>query len=68
MFNPSYVNESYYRQIQQDFSNMAQNERVLKAVHAFSDMMDQVDGMDLQHQQQTFTMCLAEFGRRHGWR
>ena len=65
-YNPAYINPIYYQQmkntIQQD-----QNERVMKAVHAFCDMLDQVDGMDPQHQEHLFGLCLAEMARRNRW-
>ena len=68
LFNPNYMNETYYQQIQMINYNANQNERVLKAVHSFSDMLEQVSGMDESHQEQTFMLCLAELARRNGWR
>ncbi len=67
LFNPNYVNEAYYREIQVAKYDSEQNERVIKAVHAFSDMLDQVGGMDQKHQEQTFNWCLVELARRNGW-
>jgi len=68
MFNPTYFNESYYRQMQAQQYNADQNERVLKVVHSFSDMLEQVDGMDAEHQQQAFLTCLTIMAQRNGWR
>ena len=68
MFNPNYFNESYYRQNQNYTYMFGQDERVLKAVHAFSEMLDQVAVMDDKHQQETLLMCLMEMARRSGWR
>ena len=67
MFNPNYVNEAYYRQMQANMYSLDQNERVLKEVHSFKDMIDQIDGMDNEHQQQTVLLCLGEIARKNGW-
>lgn len=34
---------------------------------SFLDMLDQVEGMNREHQQQTFCLCLAEIARRNKW-
>lgn len=68
MFNPNYINEDYYRRIQIMKYNADQNERVVKALHAFEDMLKQVDGMDEKHQQLAFGMCLATIAKRCGWK
>ena len=67
MFNPNYINEEYYRHLQAQKYAADQNERVMKVVNSFRDMLDQVNAMDEQHQQQAFLMCLAEIARRNGW-
>ena len=67
MFNPVFVNEQNYRQMQVNMYTLEQNERVAKVVHAFKDMLDQVEGMDSDHQQQAFWLCLNEMARRNRW-
>ena len=44
-----------------------QSEHVTKAVHAFADMMNEIDQMDSQHQEQTFMLCLEEMATRRRW-
>ncbi len=68
MFNPTYVNESYYRQQQVKNYMADQDERVAKVVHSFNDMLDQVNGMDREHQQQAFLLCLAQMAIKYGWK
>ncbi len=67
MFNSQFVNEANYRQIQAQIHAAEQNERVIKVVRAFTDMLDQVQGMDIAYQQQTCLLCLAEVAKRYGW-
>lgn len=67
MFNPNYINEDNYHQMQSEKYAIDQDEKVTKVVHSFSDMLDQVNGMDMEHQQQAFLLCLAEVARRNGW-
>ena len=70
-YNPAYINPAYYEQmkntIQQTNQQVLQNGRVMKAAHAFSDMLDQIDEMDIEHQKQLFGICLAEIARRRRW-
>ena len=46
-YNPAYINYAYYEQmkytIKQTNQQVLQNDRVMKAAHAFSDMLDQID-------------------------
>ncbi len=67
MFNQSYVSVSYYHQMQINNYFADQDERVIKAVHSFCDMLDMVESMDEMHQQQAFWMCLTEMAKRKGW-
>ncbi len=67
LFNQEYVNQTYFQQIRADNYAYEQDKRVLKAVHSFADMLDQVEGMNIEHQQQTFCLCLAEIARRNKW-
>ena len=70
MFNPTYVNQSFYQSIpsqtmwqyQQD-----QNAEVQKAVKATRDLCEAVNKMDVQHQQQAFYACLTELAGELGW-
>ncbi len=70
-YNPAYINPAYYEQmkytIKQTNHQVLQNDRVMKAAHAFSDMLDQIDGMDIEHQEQLFGTCLVEIARRRRW-
>lgn len=62
MFNPTYVNQSFYQSIpsqtmwqyQQD-----QNAEVQKAVKAIYDLCEAVNKLDAEHQQQAFCVCLG---------
>lgn len=67
MFNPNYFNIDYYRQVKHASYEKEQHERVVEAIHSFTYMMDQVSGMDAEHQNQTFYCCLLEYARRNGW-
>ncbi len=68
IFNPIYANEAYYRQIQEASHNVEQNDRVLKAVHSFDDLLNQVSGMDENHQKETFLLCMSVLAKRNGWK
>ena len=63
MFNPTYVNSSYYaqKQIQDQIAqyHQEQNNEVMKAVKAVRDLCDSVKKMDNDHQQQAFAACLS---------
>lgn len=69
MFNPQFVNSDYYRCQAAAIQNYQKNqsEHVAKAVHAFADMMNEIDQMDSQHQEQTFMLCLEEMATRRRW-
>ena len=70
MFNPTYVNQSFYQSIpsqtmwqyQQD-----QNAEVQKAVKAIYDLCEAVDKLDAEHQQQAFCVCLGIIAAELGW-
>ena len=61
--NPNYVNEAYHKQIKTVKYDAEQNERVVKAVHAFTDMLDQIGEIYQKHQEHTFNWCLVELAR-----
>ena len=65
-YNPNYFNALYYQQVCNDIPSN-QSERVLRAWKAFREMLDQVDGMDHKHQEQTFMLCLNEMAQRRKW-
>lgn len=70
MFNPTYVNQSFYQSIpsqtiwqyQQD-----QNAEVQKAVKAIYDLCEAVNKLDAEHQQQAFCVCLGIIAAELGW-
>ena len=70
MFNPTYVNQSFYQSIpsqtmwqyQQD-----QNAEVQKAVKATRDLCEAVNKLDAEHQQQAFYACLMVLASELGW-
>lgn len=70
MFNPTYVNQSFYQlipsqtmwQYQQD-----QNAEVQKAVKAIYDLCEAVNKLDAEHQQQAFCVCLGIIAAELGW-
>ena len=70
MFNPTYVNQSFYQSIpsqtmwqyQQD-----QNAEVQKAVKAIYDLCEAVKKLDAEHQQQAFCVCLGIIAAELGW-
>ena len=70
MFNPTYVNQSFYQSIpsqtmwqyQQD-----QNAEVQKAVKAIYDLCEAVNKLDAEHQQQAFCVCLGIIAAEWGW-
>ena len=69
MFNPNYVNPTYYFQMQQQIAQYQQTQvqevyNVVKAVH---DMCETVKELDSQHQEQALMLSLAEFARELGW-
>ena len=70
MFNPNYVNQAYYNQMQQQMAHyqFEQDKEVLNAVKACHDMLEAVKKLDAQHQQQVFALCLAEIAKTMGWK
>ena len=70
MFNPTYVNQSFYQSIpsqtmwqyQQD-----QNAEVQKAVKATHDLCEAVNKLDAEHQQQAFCVYLGIIAAELGW-
>ena len=70
MFNPTYVNQSFYQSIpsqtmwqyQQD-----QNAEVQKAVKAIYDLCEAVNKLDVEHQQQAFCVCFGIIAAELGW-
>ena len=70
MFNPTYVNQSFYQSIpsqtmwqyQQD-----QNAEVQKAVKAIYDLCEAVNKLDAEHQQQAICVCLGIIAAELGW-
>ena len=70
MFNPTYVNQSFYQSIpsqtmwqyQQDH-----NAEVQKAVKAGYDLCEAVNKLDAEHQQQAFCVCLGIIAAELGW-
>ena len=70
MFNPTYVNQSFYQSIpsqtmwqyQQD-----QNAEVQKAVKAIYDLCEAVNKLDAEHQQQAFCVCSGIIAAELGW-
>ena len=70
MFNPTYVNQSFYQSIpsqtmwqyQQD-----QNAEVQKAVKAIYDLCEALNKLDAEHQQQAFCVCLGIIAAELGW-
>lgn len=70
MFNPTYVNQSFYQSIpsqtmwqyQQD-----QDAEVQKAVKAIYDLCEAVNKLDAEHQQQAFCVCLGIIAAELGW-
>lgn len=69
MFNPNYVNQAYYNQMQQKMAQhqFEQDKEVLNAVKACHDMLEAVKKLDAQHQQQAYALCLAEIAKAQDW-
>lgn len=67
MFNPQYVNPNYYYTMQHIQYNQQQDKKVCDAVKAIHDLCESVKGMDEQHQQTAFCLCLAEMANEFGW-
>ena len=68
MFNPQYVNATYYAQQEEYIRQIKQDEDVLKAADAARDLCKAVKSMDERHQQQAFLACLAVLAEEFGWR
>lgn len=69
MFNPQYVNPTYYSQVQAQIAqyNFAQNTEQAKALKAFRDMCEALKKLDDQHQQELFIACLGVMATEFGW-
>ena len=67
MFNPQFVNPTYYMQVQQMQYAAQQDKKVTDAVKAIHDLCAAVRDMDEPHQQQAFAACLAEMAREFRW-
>lgn len=68
MFNPQYVNQNYYLQLQQQqYYETAQNLEVQKAVKAVRDLCETIKKLDEPHQKQAFYYCLAEMVQHYNF-
>ncbi len=68
MFNPKFVNPTYYHaQMQQAQYAFQQDKKVCDAVKAIRNLCKAVQGMDEQHQQQAFAACLTEMAIQFHW-
>ena len=70
IFNPMYVNQSYYQSIQTQAMwqyQQDQNAEVQKAVKAIYDLCEAVNKLDAEHQQQAFCVCLGIIAAELGW-
>lgn len=68
-FNQQYVNSNYYCQNQNQIAQyqQEQSEEVQNVVKAVRDLCRAVKKLDSQHQQQAFTLALAEMATEFGW-
>ena len=70
MFNPNYVNPTYYDLIQvqaEQLYQQNQNAEVQKAIKATHDLCEAVNKLDAAHQQQAFYACLVVLASELGW-
>lgn len=69
MFNPQYVNQTYYNQIQAQIAqyNFEQNTEQAKALKAFREICEAVKKLDEQHQQELFMACLGVMAKEFEW-
>ena len=70
MFNPIYVNQSYYQSIQTQAMwqyQQNQNAEVQRAMKATHDLYDAVSKLDAVHQEQALLGCLAVLALKFGW-
>ena len=69
MFNPQYVNQTYYNQIQAQIAqyNFEQNTEQAKALKAFREICEAVKKLDEQHQQELFMACLGVMSKEFEW-
>ena len=70
MFNPTYVNQSFYQSIPSQTMwqyQQYQNAEVQKAVKAIYDLCEAVNKLDAEHQQQAFCVCLGIIAAELGW-
>lgn len=69
MFNPNYVNPTYYNQVQAQIMlyQQEQSKEVVNVVNAVHDMCEAIKKLDSQHQQEAFMLSLAEMAKEFGW-
>lgn len=71
MFNPQYVNQNYYNQIQAQIQQYQyenqQNFEIGKVLNAVNDLCKSMKNLDEQHQQQAFFLCLGVMAKEFGW-
>jgi len=71
MFNPTYVNPDYYRQMQAHIEaqryEAEQNREIAKAVKAMHDLCEAAKKIDAQHQEQAFLACLGVIALENKW-
>lgn len=69
MFNPQYVNQSYYNQIQTQIAqrNFQQKQEVANAMKAMKDLCEAVKNLDEPYQQEAFWGCLWVMAVEFGW-
>lgn len=68
MFNPQYVNQDYYLQLQQQhYCDTMQDLEVQKAVKAMHDLCEATKKLDEPHQKQAFYYCLAEMAKHYNF-
>lgn len=70
MFNPQYVNQSYYYQMQSQIAqyNFRQNQEVMNAMKAARDLCQAVKKLDGPYQQEAFYGCLSVMAVEFGWK
>ena len=68
MFNPSYVNPTYYKSCRPTLDTMSDDIKITKAVHAVHDLCDAVKDMDEDCQQTAFCACLAQMATDFNWK
>lgn len=68
MFNPTYVNPTYYKACQpmQVFND--DDKKIAKAVNAVHELCDAVKDMDEECQQKAFWACLDQMAKDLNWK